>query len=126
MLEINSNDFIYLTKGDSGTINITLQQGYESQAGDNIEFYVRNARNLDNIQFALTSAGEVEGFNNNTYGTITAAQDTTNKWTINIASLATEEMKRGKYVYDIKLHRNDGTISTFLGGGVDKLNFVVT
>lgn len=141
MLEISSNDFIYITKGDTGVFTVKLTQGYDPNNEDKLRFYVRNARNLDNVIFALgeteNGAGDTipEG-NFSDAGYIKKVIENNSwregEWEIHIApeatagSAALSEMKRTKYVYDIKLIKNDNSVITFVGGGADKLNFVVT
>lgn len=119
MLEINSTtNAIYLTKGDTGVINITLNgdtTGYNA-----LHFYVRNATSLDNVRIHITSNNPTE--EQAAQGTITNSGNT---WTVTIKSAATEDLKRQKYVYDLKL-TGDGVVTTFVGGGKNKTEFWVT
>ena len=119
MLRIDNNSNIYLTKGDSGIINIKLDnipEGYNK-----LEFYVRQSSNLDNIIFQLPDDNK---------GTISFDENTL-IYTITLLPAATADIKRKTYVYDFKLTGTDlvaGTnlVTTFLGGDVNKMNFVVT
>ena len=121
MLEINTIDnSILLTKGDTGVINISLNgdiTGY-----DHLHFYVRNANSQDNVKIHISddtanlteeeiAQGRIEGSGAN--------------WTVYIASAATQDLKRQKYVYDFKL-TGDANVTTFVGGGKEKTEFWVT
>lgn len=115
MLEIK-NDTIYLTKGDTGIINIEVTGSDVSDK--DLRFTVRNAVNLDNVMFTLVSGEAASDF-----GEIT--HDGGNKWTVTIYTTATTELKRKKYFYDFAIE-GDGDKTTFVGGGVNKTEFWVT
>lgn len=122
MLEINTvTNAIYLTKGDSGIINITLTGDSLGDYND-MKFYVRNAQNQDSVMFTLgMNDGDTEK------GIITGSG---NSYSIRIYPAATLDMKRKKYVYDIKLisgnETTTGDVITFVGGGTVKTEFWVT
>ena len=140
MLEIDKDSTIYLTKGDSGVINISLDgdigNNYSEDIGNNyseLHFYVRSATQQDNVKIHITSnvnalpeedrvaaylAGSIEKISENTL----------ENWTLFIAPAATADLKRGKYVYDFKLTGmgGKGNVTTFVGGGKDKVEFWVT
>ena len=117
MLEIDaSTSAMYLTKGDSATINITLQGSTDGYS--NLHFYVRNANNLDTVRIHISSDNTGES----TKGNITGSGDS---WTVHIAPEATADMKRQKYVYDFKL-TGSSNVTTFVGGGKNKTEFWVT
>ena len=113
MLRIDNDSNIYLTKGDSGIINIKLDNIPEGYTG--LEFYVRQSSNLDNVVFQLPDAskGSISFDSENLIYTITLLPNTT------------ANIKRKNYVYDFKL-TGDNLVTTFLGGDVNKMNFVVT
>lgn len=118
MLEIK-NDVIYLTKGDSGVINIEVTGSDVSDK--DLRFTVRNAVNLDNVMFTLVS-GEAA----TTAGQI-SHEAGTNKWTVQIYTTATADLKRKKYFYDFAIEdENSGDKITFVGGGINKTEFWVT
>ena len=121
MLEIDvTTNSIYLTKGDTGVINISLTG--DTTGYSYLHFYVRNANQQDNVKIHVSNdltnlteeeqlQGRVEGSGAN--------------WVLYINPQATAELKRGKYVYDFKL-TGDGVVTTFVGGGKDKTEFWVT
>ena len=114
MLRIDNNNNIFLTKGDSGIINIKLDS---TPAGyDKMEFYVRQAQNLDNVLISI-----VQGESSD-YGQISSDNDT---YTLTIFKAATENLKRRAYVYDFKLSGTN-VVTTFIGGDVNKNQFTVT
>lgn len=116
MLRIDNNNNIFLTKGDSGIINIKLDS---TPAGyDVMEFYVRQAQNLDNVLISI-----VQGVSSD-YGQI-AYDSGTGIYTLTIFKAATENMKRRSYVYDFKLSGTN-VVTTFIGGDVSKNQFTVT
>ena len=123
MLEINSiNNAIYLTKGDTGIINISIEgdtSGYNS-----LHFYVRNANSLDNVKIHITNDTGNLTEEEIAQGSVTSSNEGKN-WTIQIEPAATEDLKRQKYVYDFKLKGSAG-VTTFVGGGKDKTEFWVT
>lgn len=113
MLRIDNNDNIYITKGDSGIINIKLDNlpsGYTD-----LEFYVRQSQNLDNIVLQLPDVEK---------GTISYDSETLT-YTMTLLPEATADIKRRSYVYDFKL-TGDNVVTTFIGGDVNKNLFVVT
>ena len=116
MLRIDNNNNIFLTKGDSGIINIKLDStptGY-----DKMEFYVRQAQNLDNVLISIVQGVSSE------YGQI-AYDSGTGIYTLTIFKAATENLKRRSYVYDFKLSGTN-VVTTFIGGDVSKNQFTVT
>lgn len=122
MLEINSvSNTIYLTKGDTGKITITLNGVPNNYTNLHLHFYVRNSNNLDNVKIHISddqsvqSEGEPQG----------RIENSGNTWTVYIYSAATESLKRQKYVYDLKLTAND-VVTTFIGGEKTKTEFWVT
>lgn len=121
MLEINStSNTIYLTKGDTGVINIALNgdlTGY-----DHLHFYVRNANSLDAVRIHISDDTSGLTEEEQAMGTI---EGSAGAWTVRIASAATNNLKRQKYVYDFKL-TGDGNVTTFIGGGKEKTEFWVT
>ena len=119
MLEITNDNVIYLTKGDTGVINIQVS-GSGLMPESELVFTVRNAQNLDNIMFQLTeTASEV--------GIIEKAVNDTAKWKVTIYGAATNSLKRKKYYYDFAIVTGEsGDKQTFVGGGKDKLEFWVT
>lgn len=121
MLEITNDNIIYLTKGDSGVINIEVS-GSDVSTMD-LVFTVRNAQNLDTEMFSLTSA-EAQGTDDG----IIEHESGTNKWTVTIYKEATQGLKRKKYVYDFAVEDTvtHGDKITFVGGGKEKLEFWVT
>lgn len=118
MLEIKNN-VIYLTKGDTGVINIEVTGSDVSDK--ELRFTVRNAGNLDNIMFTLVSGEEP------TEAGQISHEAGTNKWTVQIYRAATTELKRKRYFYDFAIEdENSGDKITFVGGGVNKTEFWVT
>lgn len=122
MLEVTNENAIYLTKGDSGTLNITVKG--EDVSTMDLKFTVRNAKTLDNVMFVIstdaTETSETEA------GKVGTAETTgTNTWTIRIFKNATADLKRNKYVYDFALE-NAGDKITFVGGGAEKTEFWIT
>ena len=122
MLEINSvSNTIYLTKGDTGIITITLNGVPNNYTNLHLHFYVRNSNNLDNVKIHISddqsvqSEGEPQG----------RIENSGNTWTVYIYSAATESLKRQKYVYDLKLTANN-VVTTFIGGEKTKTEFWVT
>lgn len=123
MLEVTNENAIYLTKGDSGTLNITVKG--EDVSTMDLKFTVRNAKTLDNVMFIISTdsseTSETEGGNK-----VGMAETTgTNTWTIRIFKNATADLKRNKYVYDFALE-NAGDKITFVGGGAEKTEFWIT
>jgi hypothetical protein len=132
MLEIDKDSTIYLTKGDSGVINISL----DGDIGNNyseLHFYVRSATQQDNVKIHITSnvntLPEEDKVAAHSAGSIEkVSENTLENWTLSIAPAATTDLKRGKYVYDFKLTGvgGKGVVTTFVGGGKDKVEFWVT
>lgn len=121
MLEIdNTNNTIYLTKGDSGVINISLNG--DTTGYSDLHFYVRSATQQDNVKIHISNNNSFLGQDEAPVGTINGSGA---NWSLHIDPAATEELKRGKYVYDFKL-TGDGVVTTFVGGGKDKVEFWVT
>ena len=125
MLEVKSDNSIYLTKGDSGILNITVTG--DDVSALTLKFTVRNAQNLDNEMFSITQ-GEVIPVDQVVYGVIDHTPGS-NTWTLRIYKAATSSMKRKKYYYDFSLENTaetSGDKTTFVGGGQVKTEFWVT
>lgn len=132
MLEIDKDSTIYLTKGDSGVINIHLDGNIDNNYNE-LHFYVRSATQQDNVKIHITSnvnaLPEEDRSAASSAGSIEkVSENTLEDWTLSIAPAATVDLKRGKYVYDFKLTGTGGTgiVTTFVGGGKNKVEFWVT
>lgn len=123
MLEINStSNAIYLTKGDTGVITITLNGVPDDYTNPHLHFYVRNSNNLDNVKIHISDDQSALSEEEQSQGRI---ENSGNTWTVRINSAATESLKRQKYVYDLKLTTNS-VVTTFIGGEKTKTEFWVT
>lgn len=97
---------IYLTRGDTLKVQVNIMQGdepYVMQDGDTLRFALKTAeyvgtkyRELKNTEPLITKDIDPE--------TMTLVLDPTD----------TKELGFGKYVYDIELTMEDGTVDTFI------------
>lgn len=103
MLRIDSGNNIYLTKGDTGSIFLTVTKDGIPVTSGTITLYVRNPNKLDEAEITKTAVNN----------------------TISFSQSDTSDLKRKKYVYDIVYTSGSNRI-TFIGGDVNKLGFWVT
>lgn len=97
MLRIDENNNIYLTKGDTALIDITLyydSEPYEMRAGDKLLFAMKR-----NVKFNYTVLSRE----------YTRPQ-------IELFQADTNALSFGEYDYSITYIHNDGAIDTFLTG----------
>lgn len=103
MLKVTKNGRIYLTKGDSATINLDIQTAegkvFTPNGGDKILFTVRNGykkKDCAEYEFQLEIQNGI----------------------LKIKPEHTDNMEYGRYVYDVQVSFSSGDIDTVLIGEI--------